>query len=100
MTEKRYWWMTLKERQEKFKGRQNKPAPKVSKNTKPKKRRGTYQWGAQAYLAGFEIGETRCHNGKFKWSSLRSIGSMLKRYYGVLYTFKVVNGKRTITRVL
>ena len=94
--------MTLKERQEEFRkkqGKEDRPVPVASKK-KPKKRRGTYQWGAKAFLTGFEIGETRVYRGRYKWSSLRSIGSMLKRHYGVLYTFHKVDGNKIIARVL
>jgi hypothetical protein len=92
---KRFWWETLDDRRAKM--RKSKPC---YESTKPKAKRQPYKWGAQQYLSGFEVGETRKYDNSFQWDSLKSIGSRLKRDYGVRFTFRCVGLDKLITRVL
>jgi hypothetical protein len=63
-----------------------------------KKARSPYKWGAKAYLASFEIGEHRIFNDEFRWRSLMSIASKLRREYGCLFCFSAAQGTKVIIR--
>ena len=61
--------------------------------------RAKYQWGAKAYLAGFDVHESRIYNERFPWRSLAAIASRMGKTYGMIFKFKThKDGTRTITR--
>ena len=64
-----------------------------------KKKRKPYKWGVKAYLTSFEVGEERVFDGAFLYNSLRSTASRLHRYFGVQYSFRIIDGVRKVRRL-
>lgn len=94
----RWWWLTLEERQRKYREMQ-KTQPESLTPKEPTKRR-PYQWGAKDFLSGFDIGECRLYEGKFPWRNLQSIARHMSLQFGAQFAFSTVRGKKYITRVL
>jgi hypothetical protein len=63
------------------------------------KKRRPYAWGVKAYLTSFEVGEERVLDGRFLYNSLRVTASRLHRYYGVQYTFRIIDAVRKVRRI-
>ena len=74
------WWLPPEQRQE-------------------KKKRKPYKLGLKAFLASFEIGETRVIKDEFTWDGIRTTASRLKREYGCQFFCSLSSGKKTITRI-
>ena len=89
----RRWWLTLEERQRKYR-------LVTGKEYKEPKKRNPYRRGAKAYLASFVVGEEREFNEDLNWDNLRSIASNMKRDFGCTFSFRRVKEKRFVTRVL
>ena len=89
--------MTLEEGQRKYKQIMERDAAQKSKE--PKKR-NPYRRGAKAYLASFNVGETREYNEVFCWDNLRSIACHMKSDFGCQFTFCKDGLTRYITRLI
>lgn len=96
MSEKRFWWMTLEERQRKSREELGKPIY----GDETYKARKTYARGLKDYLATYEVGEIREYHEAFDWHNLRSVASRMSRDYGCLFSFAQQRGKRYIVRIL
>ena len=96
MSEKKYWWMTLEERQKKSREERGKPIY----GDETYKEKETYARGLKDYLANFEIGEIREYKDKFDWHSLRTTASRMSRDYGCLFSFASQGIRRFIVRIL
>lgn len=96
MSEKRFWWMTLEERQRESRKKMGKPIY----GDETYKARKTYSIGLKDYLASYEVGEIREYKETFDWHSLRSVASRMSRDYGCLFSFSQQRGKRYIVRIL
>ena len=94
---KRFWWMTLEERQRKFREMRGKE-PAEPRPREPKKR-NPYRRGAKAYLASFNVGDIREYNEPYNWDTLRSIASKMKSDFGCIFVFHNSKQERFITRV-
>ena len=64
-----------------------------------KKKRKPYKLGAKAFLASFEVGETREIKDEYSWDGIRATASKLKREYGCQFFCSLSSGKKTITRI-
>lgn len=56
-------------------------------------------WGVKAFLNGIDIGMTVVCPEEYKRQSLRSIGCVLAREYGVKFSFRSKDGLYYVTRV-
>lgn len=92
----KYWWMTPEARARKYRELQGEV---IEYTPKEKKKRNPYRRGAKAYLASFDVGETRQFQPEFNWDSLRSIASIMKRHFGCRYVFSTTGSTRHITRI-
>lgn len=72
------WWLPPEQRQE-------------------KKKRSPYKLGAKAFLASFEVGETKEIKDEYSWNGIRATASRLKREYGC--QFLCSEKRHTITRL-
>ena len=93
----KYWWMTPEARERKYRELRG----EVIEELPPReiKKRNPYRRGAKAYLASFDVGETRQFQYDYKWESLRSIATMMKRHFGCRYVFSTTGSARHITRI-
>lgn len=64
-----------------------------------KRRKTPYHYGAKDFLASMEIGEEKQHDEKLSWRGLQCAACYLRRDYGSMYTFRKINGIRTIIRI-
>ena len=88
---KRWWWLTLEERQRKYR-------LVTGKEYKEPKKRNPYRRGAKAYLASFDVGETKVFHNDLNWDILRSIACHMKKDFGCEFTFNKSGVTRYITR--
>ena len=93
---KRWWWLTLEERQRKYREIQEKQLESMT--PKEPKKRNPYRRGAKAYLASFDVGETKVFHNDLNWDSLRSIACHMKKDFGCEFTFNKSGVTRYITR--
>ena len=61
--------------------------------------RNKYRWGAKAFLANMEIGETREDDGAFCWRTLQVIACRMREDYGCHFRFRTKWGIRKVTRL-
>ena len=63
--------------------------------------RKPYKWGAKAYLASMEVGETRTDDGRYNWRGLQFIAAQMQRDYGSKFVFRTKQkaGYRQVTRI-
>lgn len=92
----KYWWMTPEARARKYRELQGEV---IEDPPKAKKKRNPYRRGAKAYLASFNVGETRQFQHDYNWESLRSIATMIKADFGCRYVFSTTGSTRHITRI-
>lgn len=95
MSEKRFWWMTLEERQRKSREALGKT---LDEDSVPKRR--PYQRGIKYFLADFNVGEIREYNGEFNWKNMRTVAARMKNDYGCFFSFAQHAGKKYIVRIL
>lgn len=62
------------------------------------KRRKPYCRGAKEFLSSMEVGDEKVHDERLSWRNLQSIACVMRRDYGCMYTFRTINGIRTIFR--
>lgn len=96
MSDKRFWWMTIEERQRKSREALGKPL----EGDDVVKKRKTYVRGMKEYLGTYEVGEIREYNEIFDWHNLRTVASRMKRDYGCLFSFASQGIKKYIVRIL
>jgi hypothetical protein len=60
-----------------------------------------YKWGASAWLRSMEIGETRAHDGTYRWRTLQVIAARIERdfHLEVEFVFSTRRGKKYVTRL-
>ena len=63
------------------------------------RKRQPYKRGAKEYLTSFQVGETRKFDGSFRYGSLRSMATHLKKDFGCLFCFFTTSEGKFITRI-
>lgn len=71
------------------------PIPKEEKVIVHRK---PYSRGAKEFLSSMEVGDEKKHDERLSWRNLQSIACVMRRDYGCMYTFRTINGIRTIFR--
>ncbi len=95
MSEKRFWWMTLEERQKKSREKLGKPIY----GDETYKARKTYSRGLKDYLRSYKVEELREYKETFDWRNLQCVASRMQRDYGCVFRFFKQGGKRYIARM-
>lgn len=63
------------------------------------RKRRPYKRGTKEYLTSFQVGETKKYDGAFRYTSLRSMATHLKKDFGCLFCFFTTSEGKFITRI-